>query len=239
MFYLFTDRLIVERGGQKTELRNDPLDAETFAKFQHFVRLAIDYGLSSEPVPVKGGGREDKNAAEGPDKSAQPKKYQLCFNPLYFSPNAKPSSNSPICGKSTVAPEEHTVSYVGREGEAVKLTILPRSAFAIFQYLGRIVAAGEQGRIRLASREAIDYGPLRDDYLFYITGIDRPLLSSPQLRGDKLLRAGRRRHQHQAHPRPARAADRAQHRHRGHSGDPHGARRPVVSFPGSRNRNPA
>jgi hypothetical protein len=170
LFYLFTDRLIVERGGQKTELRNDPLDAETFVKFQHFVRLAIDYGLSSEPVPVKGAGREDKSAAaSASDKSERSKKYQLCFNRLYWSPTAPPASNSPICGASTVSPEEHTVSYVGREGEAVKLTILPRSAFAIFQYLGRIVAAGEQGRIRLSSREAIDYGPLHDDFLFYIT----------------------------------------------------------------------
>jgi hypothetical protein len=165
LFYLFTDRLIVDRGGQKTELRNDPLDAETFAKFQHFVRLAIDYGLSSEPVPGKG----KSVMLTGPEKSAEPKKYQLCFNKMYWSPTAPPESNSPICGESTVAPEEHTVSYIGREGESVKLTILPRSAFAIFQYLGRIVAAGEQGRIKLASREAIDYGPLHDDFLFVVT----------------------------------------------------------------------
>ncbi len=165
LFYLFTDRLIVDRGGQKTELRNDPLDPETFAKFQHFVRLAIDYGLSSEPVPGKG----NSVMLTGPEKSAEPKKYQLCFNKMYWSPTAPPAANSPICGGSTVAPEEHTVSYVGHEGESVKLTILPRSAFAIFQYLGRIVAAGEQGRIQLSSREAIDYGPLHDDFLFVVT----------------------------------------------------------------------
>jgi hypothetical protein len=170
LFYLFTDRLIVDRDGRKTELRNDPLDAETFVKFQHFVRLAIDYGLSSEPVPGKAPGREAGSVApSGPGKFMEPKRYQLCFNRLYWSPAAPPASNSPICGSSIVAPEEHTVSYVGREGESVKLQILPRSAFAIFQYLGRIVAAGEQGRIKLASREAIDFGPLHDDFLFVVT----------------------------------------------------------------------
>ncbi len=167
LFYLFTDRLIVERNGQKTELRNDPLDPETFARFQHFVRLAIDYGLSSEPVPAKGGARSVMLSGSG--KSVEPRKYQLCFNRLYWSPTAPPASNSPICGQPTVSAEEHTVSYVGREGEPVKLTVLPRSAFAIFQYLGRIVAAGEQGRIKLSSREAIDFGPLHDDFLFVVT----------------------------------------------------------------------
>jgi hypothetical protein len=178
LFYLFTDRLIVERGQEKTELRNDPLDPETFARFQHFVTLAMEYGLSSEPVPSKGGIRNgalmSSELASGgillkPGKSGEPKKFQLCFEMRYRSSTAPPASNSPVCGEPTVSPEEHTVSYVNHEGESVKLTVLPRSAFAIFQYLGRIVAAGEQGRIRLSSREAIDYGPLHDDFLFVVT----------------------------------------------------------------------
>ncbi len=170
LFYLFTDRLIVQRGQERTELRNDPLDPETFAKFQHFVTLAMEYGLSSEPVPVKGASRETGSVmVSSLDKSQPPKKFQLCFDRLYWSPTAPPASNSPICGQSIVSAEEHTVIYVGHDGELVKLQILPRSAFAIFQYLGRIVAAGEQGRIRLSSREAIDYGPLHDDFLFYVT----------------------------------------------------------------------
>ena len=170
MFYLFTDRLIVQRGQERTELRNDPLDPETFAKFQHFVTLAMEYGLSSEPVPMKGALREtNSGATPSLDKSQPQRKFQLCFDRLYWSPTAPPASNSPICGQSTVSTDEHTVSYVGRDGEPVKLQILPRSAFAIFQYLGRIVAAGEQGRIKLSSREAIDYGPLHDDFLFYVT----------------------------------------------------------------------
>ena len=54
LFYLFTDRLIEERGGKRRELRNDPLDP-SFPDFQKYVRLAMDYGLSSEPLREKGG----------------------------------------------------------------------------------------------------------------------------------------------------------------------------------------
>jgi hypothetical protein len=179
LFYLFTDKLIVERGGVKMELRNDPLDREKFPEFQKFVSLAMKYGLSSEPVPVPGGtSREAKKpmllssemATGGillkPGKSEESKKYQLCFD---LPRNVTPAANAPICGDSTVAAEEHTVSYKDHEGVAVKLQVLPRSAFAIFQYLGRIVAAGEAGRILLKSPEAIDQPPLQDEVLFVVT----------------------------------------------------------------------
>src|ERR1019366_8978189 len=48
-------------------------------------------------------------------KSAEPKKYQLCFERRYMT--VPPVSNAPICGESTVAAEEHTVSYKDRDGE--------------------------------------------------------------------------------------------------------------------------
>lgn len=174
-------RTVADAKGVTTELPNGPLDQEKFPLFQRFVNLAMEHGLSSEPVPVLGGAnREAKKASllqlEKVDagtlpkpggKSAEPKKYQLCFERRYMT--VPPVSNAPICGDSTVAAEEHTVSYKDRDGVPVKLQVLPRSAFAIFQYLGRIVAAGEAGRIQLKSREAIDQPPLRDEFLFAVT----------------------------------------------------------------------
>ena len=64
--------------------------------------------------------------------------------------------------------DDRTVGFVSRDGAQIRLQVLPRSTFAIFQYLGRIIAAGERGRIRLSSPEAIDEPPLRDEYLFVV-----------------------------------------------------------------------
>jgi hypothetical protein len=175
-----TDKLIVDEGGKTEELHNDPLDQQNFPKFQHFVHLAMEYGLSSEPVPVRGGAGFDTKkspllssemAAGGillkPVKSKETTKYQLCFEKRYM--NAPPASNAPMCGGPTRSFEEHTVSFKDRQGTLVKLQVLPRSAFAIFQYLGRIVAAGERGRITLVSPEAIGQPPLQDEFLFVVT----------------------------------------------------------------------
>ncbi len=159
LFYLFTDRIIEERGGVKRELRNDPLDPN-FPTFQNYVKLAMDYGLASELLSE---GRESAD----PTKK-KPERWRLCFNRLYMMADARPADNAPICGSSNASGDERTVSFVGREHTMVHLQVLPRSVFAIFEYLGRIVAAGERGRIRLVSADAIDQPPLRDEYLFVI-----------------------------------------------------------------------
>ena len=64
--------------------------------------------------------------------------------------------------------DNRVVSFVGHEGARVELHIMPRSAFAIFKYLGRIVAGGERQRITLFSAEAIDRPPFNDDQLFVV-----------------------------------------------------------------------
>jgi hypothetical protein len=80
-----------------------------------------------------------------------------------------PAGNAPICGATAKgAGDDRTVSFTGRDGKRVRLQVLPRSVFAIFQYLGRIIAAGDRGRVRLSSPEAIDQPPLRDEYLFVV-----------------------------------------------------------------------
>jgi hypothetical protein len=182
LFYLFTDKLIVVEDGKTEELRNDPLDQQNFPKFQNFVHLAMEYGLSSEPVPVRGGAGFDAKKSPllssevttggvllRPGKSTVMTEYQLCFEKRYMSAMAPPASNAPMCGGHTRSVEDHTVSFKDHQGALVKLQVVPRSAFAIFQYLGRIVAAGEAGRITLVSPDAIGQPPLQDEFLFVVT----------------------------------------------------------------------
>ena len=164
LFYLFTDRIIEIKGGVRRQLRNDPLDTD-FPDFRHYVGLAMKYGLASEPI-----GKQDAN----PDPARhRPRPWRLCFSQLYMAKNAPPAANAPICGAGgRGGDDERSVSFNARNGERVTLQILPRSAFAIFEYLGRIVAAGDSGRIPLVSQEAIDAPPLRDPYLFTVVSGD-------------------------------------------------------------------
>jgi len=178
LFYLFTDKLIEERGDKRRELRNDPLDP-TFPDFQKYVRLAMEYGLSSEPIQKRGGASKTDASksitinltdatAKSDSKQAEPQQWRLCYHKLYRSPSAPPAGNAPICGDGTTSPDNRVVSFLGHEGQRVALHIMPRSAFAIFKFLGRIVAGGEGARIKLSSIEAIDQPPFNDDQLFVV-----------------------------------------------------------------------
>jgi hypothetical protein len=170
LFYLFTDKLIEVRNGQTRELRNDPLSPD-FPKFQHAVQLAMDFGLSSEPIAGRASVKEkSKKTSSGHDTQSidLSQDWQICFNKTYIQKPIDTTYLEPICGTKHISDDRHSVSFRGSSGEQVKLSVLPRSPFAIFQFLGRILAAGEQGRIRLHSDEAIDNGPMRDDYLFTV-----------------------------------------------------------------------
>jgi len=157
LFYLFTDRIIEIKGSAKRELRNDPLDPD-FPQFRRYVALAMNYGLASEMT----------SKPSDDAKKQRPERWRLCFNPLYMSKDAPRAGNSPLCGSGARSEDERTVSFDARNGERVKLQVIPRSAFAIFQFLGRIVAAGDRGRIELMSPEAIDQPPLTDRNLFTV-----------------------------------------------------------------------
>lgn len=56
-------------------------------------------------------------------------------------------------------------------GPLVKLSVLPRSPFGIFQYLGRITAMGEKGQVQLQSAEAVDRASFRDEILFDVVNV--------------------------------------------------------------------
>jgi hypothetical protein len=157
LFYLFTDRIVETRPGLKRELRNDPLDPK-FPEFRRYVALAMRYGLASEPI-----GKPDEDPAKH-----RPEKWRLCFSRLYMDKGVALAGNEPICGESPHGGDERTVTFNAQSGERVRVEVIPRSAFAIFQFLGRIVAAGDRGRIELVSPEAIDQPPLSDPYLFTV-----------------------------------------------------------------------
>jgi hypothetical protein len=167
LFYLFTNKLLEERGGKRRELRNDPLSPD-FPEFQRAVHLAMDYGLSSEPVPSRRSAKLDYGAKEASTPNHPHTKWQLCYNRAYMKTGIRTDMIGPICGSGKISENDQTVFFVGQNGEHVQLTVSPRSAFAIFQFLGRIVAAGERGWIRLYSEDAIDQPPMRDEYLFVV-----------------------------------------------------------------------
>ena len=73
-----------ERGGVRTELRNDPLDPK-FVAFQRSVHLALDYGLTSEPVPTKGKAKGGGDSG-GKQGAPAPQRWQLCFDRSRMKP---------------------------------------------------------------------------------------------------------------------------------------------------------
>jgi hypothetical protein len=166
LFYVFVDKVLEERGGRRLELRNDPLDP-TFPAFQRAVHLAVDYGLASEPRPSAGAAVTGPLTTKGKQEQ---KDWQLCFDRKRADAKASFNGNSPVCGSGQVSADDRSVSFVGQDGQKVRLTTVPRSVFSIFKYLGRVLAAGEAGQISLYTPDAVDRPPLMDPNLFTITG---------------------------------------------------------------------
>ncbi|MGA2492499.1 MAG: hypothetical protein ABSF67_06065 [Roseiarcus sp.] len=179
LFYLFTDKIVEEKAGRVTQYVNDPLDPESFHGFQHYVELAMTYSIVAEPEPgakakssnnSKKGPGADKNggASDASSQDTQGPDWRLCFDRSAWGPDAKFADNHPMCGSHEKLANPRMVTFRDRKGELVKLQVFPRSTFAIFQYLGRIVAAGDAGEIKLKTADAIGYGSLQDDRLFVL-----------------------------------------------------------------------
>jgi len=167
LFYLFTEKVIEEKNGKVLQFVNNPLDP-SFDAFQHYVDLAMRYGLSAEPdpgekpaKPAPGDKKDDESASAGPD-------WRLCFDRGAWAPDTKPAGNEPMCGSKTRMPNPRMVSFLDPHGVRVKVNVLPRSTFGIFQFLGRIVAGGEEHAIKLKTPDAIGQPPLADDNLFVV-----------------------------------------------------------------------
>lgn len=171
LFYLFTEKVVEEKGGVVRQYVNDPLDPD-FDKFQHYVALATAYGLSAEPAPGAKPPKPAKTDA-GQNPAEQAPDWQLCFDRSAWAPGTKAADNHPFCGSHEKSRDQRVVTFRDPKGQLVKLRVFPRSTFAIFQYLGRIVAAGEKGEIKLQTDQAVGRAPLRDETLFAVkTGAD-------------------------------------------------------------------
>jgi hypothetical protein len=169
LFWLFTDKVSESKGGVVTLYENDPL-AKSFAGFRTYVQLATEYGLSSEPTPgFKRAEKPDKKAggdADDKDEVATGEEWRLCFDRTLAT---KPfRGNRPLCGSKDRLPDGRIVSFLDPRGVPTTAIVYTRSTFSIFEYLGRLVAEGDAGRIPLITEEAKSNGPLYDDTLFYI-----------------------------------------------------------------------
>lgn len=168
LFYLFTEKVVEQKGGVVHQYINDPLDPN-FDKFQHYVALAMTYGLTAEPQPgVKAKAPAKSSTGKAGDDDASQPDWRLCFDRSAWAPGLKAADNRPFCGSKEKSVEPRIVTFRDMQGEIVKLHIFPRSTFSIFQYLGRIVAAGEAGQIKLHTEQAIGRAPLQDDTLFTV-----------------------------------------------------------------------
>jgi hypothetical protein len=178
LMLLFTEKIVKEQAGKVTVLVNDPFDPsfDTPDGFRHLVDLAIIYGISAEPQPGTKPAYLSDNSDTNSDTKGSKKNgngnfgpsWRLCFDRAAFAPIAKPAGNSPMCGSKVKSPDPRIVSYFTQEGVPVKLKVFPRSAFGIFQYLGRLLAKGAEEPLALHSETAKGNGPLRDEQLFVI-----------------------------------------------------------------------
>jgi hypothetical protein len=198
LFYLFTEKLIEKRAGAVHQFLNDPLDQDYTKEFQEYVNLAIQSGISAEEDPrdvdrIQKEKRENlakkfdvtvdvSTATQNGGQSAeeQKPKWRLCFDlTLSSGIYAKRNGRAPMCGShdEPVDPQgrsldRQTVTFPSPKGGTVVLQVQPRSTFAIFQFLGRLVAESRRGNppIALQSIEATDSGgPFEDQDLFVLT----------------------------------------------------------------------
>jgi hypothetical protein len=181
LFYLFTQQVVEERQGEAREIKfiNDRLDP-SFEGFHHYVELAMRYGLSAEPTPGAKPGMSAKAAKAGKSSgndsaSERVMDWRLCFNRKAWAPDTPYADNHPLCGSSEKMKDPRTVTFRDPRGKQVTAHVMPRSTFSIFQYLGRLVAAGDEGQIQLITDQAKGHAPLEDDTLFAVTTAAAPL----------------------------------------------------------------
>jgi hypothetical protein len=181
LFYLFTQQVIEERQGEARQIQfvNDRLDP-SFEGFHHYVELAMRYGLSAEPTPGAKSGKSAKADKSGKsssnDSTSEPgTDWRLCFNRKAWAPDTPYADNHPLCGSNEKMKDPRTVTFRDPRGKMVTAHVFPRSTFSIFQYLGRLVAAGDEGQIKLITDQAKGNAPLEDDTLFAVTAAAAPL----------------------------------------------------------------
>lgn len=170
LFYLFTEKVVEERNGRVQTFVNDPLNP-SFEGFRHYVELATRYGLSAEPTPGARSTalpRSAKGANPASPEAIPNAEWRLCFDRSVWKADTPAAGNRPFCGSKEKLSSDRAVEFRDSVGALVKAQVYPRSTFAIFQYLGKIIAAGDEAKIKLVSPEAISRGSLRDENLFTV-----------------------------------------------------------------------
>ena len=196
LFYLFTDTVI--ENGQ--EIPNDPSDPAELTKFKRVPGLR--HGVWAVGRAGSAGAFQESGAADGgrtgrrivERESQQPGRrrpnsskdrvnsdYRLCFNKTFGSKSVHDwDTVKPICGSKEKSGDPRTVTFKGMEER-----VIPRSPFAMFQFLGKVVAGGEDAEIELKSKEAVGHGPLQDSDLFSLqTGSSGPCFLSVDYEGE-------------------------------------------------------
>ena len=134
------------------------------------------YGLSAEPTPGAKPGTSAK--ADKADKSDKSSSNDSTSEPAPIGGSVRPQGRGaghavrrqPSAVRFEREDEGPSHRDVPRpEREMVTAHVFPRSTFSIFQYLGRLVAAGDEGQIKLITDQAKGDAPLEDDTLFAVT----------------------------------------------------------------------
>jgi len=121
-----------------------------FQKFRFLVDLAVKYGLRTETVTTP-------NPKWNKDSTTEPKtlsKTATCYDPALFREYVHRSSvpGLKICGNAKAV--EAKLFSIRGPGTLKGVELVIRSPFAIFQYLGRILATDSQQRVTLKGRDA-------------------------------------------------------------------------------------
>jgi hypothetical protein len=183
LFWLFTESVRETIAGHTFEYRNEPFDGKSCVAvrgrqrcFRHMVDAAIASGLTVE-TRVETKSQSDAGKQPGGGRVATRILARLCFDQVLaaraqkeYSPEIKlqllgpPLGRRPICkidrweheskkGWSSVDSDTLTFRLLGTQYGSVHYEIITRSTFGIYQFLGRILAAG-------ATEDAVLRGPV-------------------------------------------------------------------------------
>jgi hypothetical protein len=131
-----------------------------FQKFRYFVRLAIRYGLTTETIRLRPQG------AKSPITITR-----LCFDPAIAAPNRLRNviSQSSECGAAASQNSPRGLAFRFPNGIQLAFEVKLRSPFAIYRYLGRLLADGTTERVILHDEDGAVPGPHGSQKLLAIT----------------------------------------------------------------------
>jgi hypothetical protein len=150
-----------------------------FEKFRYLTDLAVKYGLRFESISVP-------NPNWTKDSKTEPRaisKLATCYDPAIFREYSH-SKQVPgnICGRNGFGAAKRF--SIGGPGELSDIRLAIRSPFAIFQYLGRLIATDSTQRVRLLQREDVLAGKTTEaQVLNVVSGVGEACFAEAWYRG--------------------------------------------------------